>query len=124
WDIERENPLYLPQSKVFAGCCALGPALVTADEVPDPYGLVVICRIYRDGKTIFDDRAETSRIRRRLEELVAYLRRDNPIPAGTVVLTGTGVIASAEHALREGDVVEIEIPGIGTLRNPVVRGTG
>jgi 2-dehydro-3-deoxy-D-arabinonate dehydratase len=124
WDIERENPLYLPQSKVFAGCCALGPVLVTADEIPDPYGLVVICRIYRDGATIFDDRAETSRIRRRLDDLVAYLRRDNPIPAGTVVLTGTGVIASAEHALREGDVVEIEIPGIGILSNPVVKGRG
>ncbi|HEX5416919.1 MAG TPA: fumarylacetoacetate hydrolase family protein [Chloroflexota bacterium] len=118
WDIERENPLYLPQSKIFANCCSLGPVLVTPDEVEDPYGLTVIGRIYRRGETIFDDRAETGRIRRRLEDLVAYLRRDNPIPAGTVVCTGTGVIVSAEHALQEGDVVEVEIPGLGTLRNP------
>ncbi len=124
WDIERENPLYLPQSKVFAGCCALGPSIVTADEVPDPYDLVVTCRIFRHDSAIFEDSAETRRIRRRIEELVDYLRRDNPIPPGTVVLTGTGVIASAEHALQEGDVVEIDIPGVGTLRNPVVAGRG
>ncbi len=121
WDIERENPLYLPQSKIFAGCCSLGPTLVTADEVPDPYGLTVIGRIRRGAATIFEDRAETSRIRRKLEDLIGYLLRDNPVPAGTVVLTGTGIIVSAEHALRPGDVVEIEIPGLGTLRNPVVR---
>lgn len=117
WDIERENPLYLPQSKIFAGCCSLGPTLVTPDEVADPYGLTVIGRIHRRGETIFDDRAETGRIRRRLDDLVAYLRRDNPIPAGSVVCTGTGVIVSAEHALQEGDIVEVEIPGLGTLRN-------
>jgi 2-dehydro-3-deoxy-D-arabinonate dehydratase len=121
WDIERENPLYLPQSKIFAGCCALGPSLVTADAVPDPYGLVVIGRIRREGITIFEDRAETNRIRRRIEDLVDYLRRDNPIPAGTVVCTGTGVIVSHEHALQPGDVVEVEIPGLGVLRNPAER---
>lgn len=119
WDIERENPLYLTQSKVFAGCCALGPAIVTADEVPDPYSLIVSCRIYRNSRVIFNDSAETSRIRRRIDELVGFLRRDNPIPAGTVILTGTGIIVSAEHALQSGDIVEIEIPGIGALRNPV-----
>lgn len=118
WDIERENPLYLPQSKIFAGCCSLGPTLVTPDEVGDPYGLTVIGRVIRHNETIFEDRAETSRIRRRLEELVDYLRRDNPIPSGTVICTGTGVIVSAEHALKQGDIVEVEIPGLGTLRNP------
>jgi 2-dehydro-3-deoxy-D-arabinonate dehydratase len=117
WDIERENPLYLPQSKIFQGCCALGPALVTPDEVPDPYALTVIARIRRGEHLLFEDQVETSRIKRRLEELIAYLRRDNPIPAGTVVLTGTGIIVSAEHALRDGDIVEIEIPGLGQLRN-------
>src|SRR5712692_5469976 len=70
WDIERENPLYLPHSKTFEACCGLSPALVTPDEVPDPYGLTVIGRIIRDGRVIIDDRAETRRIRRRLEELV------------------------------------------------------
>jgi len=117
WDIERENPLYLPQSKVFDGCCALGPALVTPDEVSDPYDLTVIGRILRDGAPIFEDRVHTSRIKRRLDELVDYLRRNNSIPAGTVVLTGTGVIVSVEHALRDGDIVEVEIPGLGIIRN-------
>ncbi|MGH2459436.1 MAG: fumarylacetoacetate hydrolase family protein [Chloroflexota bacterium] len=121
WDIERENPLYLPQSKIFDGCCALGPALVTADEIPDPYGLTVRARIRREERVIFEDSVETSRIKRRLEELVEYLRRDNPIPAGAVVLTGTGIIVSAEHALREGDLVEVEIPGLGRIQNPARR---
>lgn len=124
WDIERENPLYLPQSKIFAGCCALGPYLVSTPDVPDPYGLTVIGRIRRGNQVLFEDQVETSRIKRRLEELVDYLRRDNPIPAGTVICTGTGVIVSAEHALAEGDVVEIEIPGIGFLRNPARRLAG
>src|SRR6185437_14428634 len=121
WDIERENPLYLPQSKIFQGCCALGPSLVTPDDVPDPYGLTVRARIQREGQVIFEDSVETSRIKRRLDELVEYLRRDNPIPAGTVVLTGTGIIVSAEHALREGDLVEVEIPGLGRIQNPAQR---
>ena len=124
WDIERENALYLPQSKIFTACCALGPSLVTPDEAGSPYELTVVGRIHRAGTVIFEDSAATSRIKRRLEELVAYLRRDNPIPTGTVVLTGTGVIVSAEHALKEGDIVEIDIPGIGTLRNPAKRLSG
>ena len=121
WDIERENPLYLPQSKIFQGCCALGPYLVTPDEAGSPYELTVIGRIHRQGHVIFDDRAETSRIKRKLEELVSYLRRDNPVPAGTVICTGTGVIVSAEHALQEGDIVEVEVPGVGLLKNPARR---
>jgi 2-dehydro-3-deoxy-D-arabinonate dehydratase len=121
WDIERENPLYLPQSKVFAGCCAIGPAIVTPDDVPDPYDLTVIGRISRGDSVIFDDRISTSRIRRRLDELVGYLLRDNPVPAGTVILTGTGVIVSAEHALIDGDIVEVEIPGLGKIRNRAMK---
>ena len=121
WDIERENPLYLPQSKIFQGCCALGPYLVTPDEAGSPYELTVIGRIHREGHVIFDDRAETSRIKRKLEELVSYLRRDNPVPAGTVICTGTGVIVSAEHALQQGDIVEVDVPGVGLLKNPARR---
>lgn len=119
WDIERENPLYLPQSKIFLGCLAIGPVLVTPDELGTGMDLDLRCRILRGGAAIFDGSVNTSRIGRSFEQLVEYLTRDNPIGNGTVVCTGTGVIAEREHALREGDVVEISISGIGTLVNPV-----
>src|SRR5690606_18114159 len=119
WDIERENPLYLPQSKIYRGCCALGPVIVTAEEIPNPNDLNLTCRIVRHGEVLFEGEVSTSRIGRTLSELVEYLTRDNPIPDGTVVCTGTGVIVEHEHALRAGDVVEITIDRIGTLRNPV-----
>jgi len=121
WDIERENPLYLPQSKIFQGCCALGPAIVTPDEVGDGRGLRLACRIHRDGRTIFEGEVSTDRISRTFDELIHYLMLDNPIPDGTVVLTGTGVIVTLEHALAPGDVVEIEVDRLGVLRNTVGR---
>jgi len=121
WDIERDNPLYLPQSKIFRGACALGPTLATPDELPDPYNVEIRCRLVRAGKIIFDESANTSRLKRRFEELIEYLLRDNPIPGSSVLCTGTGIIVPQECALQEGDIVEIEIPPIGKLRNPVKR---
>lgn len=122
WDIERENPLYLTQSKIYRGCCALGPVLVTPDEVGDANNLLLRCRIKRGGRTIFAGEVNTSRIGRTFAELIEYLTRDNPVPDGTVVCTGTGVIAEREHALQSGDVVEIDIEKIGLLSNPVQKG--
>jgi 2-dehydro-3-deoxy-D-arabinonate dehydratase len=119
WDIERENPLYLPQSKVYAGCCSLGPVIVTPDEIGDANNLLLECRIIRGSDTIFSGEVNTSRIGRTFAELIEYLTRDNPVPDGTVVCTGTGVIAEREHALQDGDRVEIDIEKIGSLRNPV-----
>lgn len=121
WDLERANPLYLPQSKTFTGCCALGPALVTSDEVPDPYAFDIRCAIVREGRVVFEGEASTSQLGRRLEELVEYLARSNPVPVGTVLTTGTGIMIPNEFALREGDRVDIAIDGIGVLRNPVTR---
>jgi 2-dehydro-3-deoxy-D-arabinonate dehydratase len=118
WDIERENALYLPQSKVYTGCCALGPVLVTPDEIPDPYNLQMTCTIRRDGRTLFSGSVSTSKLYRKFEYLVEYLRRANPVPAATVVLTGTGIIVTEEAALAPGDEVVIEVPEIGTLVNP------
>ncbi|HSB71099.1 MAG TPA: fumarylacetoacetate hydrolase family protein [Candidatus Methylomirabilis sp.] len=118
-DIERENPLFLPQSKIYLGCCGLGPGLVTPDEIGDPYALQVRCSLVRDGKTVFSEAANTSRLRRRLEDLVSWLVRDNPIPPGTVLSTGTGIRLPDDLALRDGDQVDIEIQGIGRLSNPV-----
>jgi len=121
WDLERDNPLYLPQSKIFTGCCALGPAIVTAAGGPDPYSLDIECRIVRAGEVIFHEGTNSGRIGRRFEELNECLYRDNPIPPGTVVSTGTGIMVPNEFALRDGDVVEIEIEGIGVLSNPAAK---
>ncbi len=118
WDIERENALYLPQSKVYAACCALGPVIVTADELTNPYNLNMTCKITRAGATLFEGSVSTSRLHRKLETLVEYLLRANPVPAGSVLLTGTGIIVTEEAALAAGDTVTIGIPEIGELSNP------
>ena len=119
WDIERENPLYLPQSKIFLGCTALGPTLVTTGEITDPYHLEITARIRRNGAVIFEGSANTDQIRHPFETLTAYLVRNNPVPVGTVVSTGTGIIVTEDAALRAGDVVEIEIAEIGLIATPV-----
>lgn len=118
WDIERENPLYLPQSKVYTGSCALGPVVVTADEIPDPYALDMTCTIERAGRTIFEGSVSTSKLGRKIEQLVEYLVRANPVPAASVMLTGTGIIVKQDAALQPGDVVTIRVPEIGELSNP------
>ncbi len=118
WDIERENPLYLPQSKVYDGCCALGPVLVTADELTDPYRLEMTCTIRRSDRITFSGSVSTAKLNRRIETLVEYLLRANTVPRGSVLLTGTGIIVTAESALAAGDVVSIQVPGIGELSNP------
>lgn len=121
WDIQREHPLFLPQSKIYLGCCALGPCLVTPDEIGDPYALQIRCSIIRDEKAIFSEAVNTAQLHRKLEDLVTWLVLDNPIPVGTALSTGTGIMVPSEFALRDGDRVEIEIQGIGRLSNPVRR---
>jgi 2-dehydro-3-deoxy-D-arabinonate dehydratase len=117
WDLERENPLYLPQSKIYWGSCALGPVIVTVDELKNPYALEMTCTIRRGEEIRFSGRISTSKMKRKLEELVGYLMRSNPIPAATVLLTGTGIVVPEDAALQAGDVVTIEIPEIGQLAN-------
>ena len=117
WDIERENPLYLPQSKVYTACCALGPWFVTPDEIADPYSLDMRCTIERGGQVLFDGATNTAKLGRKIEQLIEYLLRANPVPAGSVLLTGTGIIVTEAAALAEGDSVRIECPQIGTLIN-------
>lgn len=117
WDIERENPLYLPQSKVFTNCCSLGPVIVTADEIADPYALTIRCTIARGGKEVFTGEVSTGVLNRKFETMLEYLLRANAVPAGSVLLTGTGVIVPESAALQPGDVVEVDIPPIGKLSN-------
>ena len=119
WDIERDNPLYLTQSKVYAGCCALGPMFITTSEVDDPYNLQMKCTILRDEKELYVGEVNTSQINWKFEQLSEFLMRDNPIPFGTVVTTGTGIIVPKDLPLAPRDIVKIEIDGFGTLSNPV-----
>jgi 2-dehydro-3-deoxy-D-arabinonate dehydratase len=119
--IEGENPLYLPQAKVYSKCAAVGPHVALAWELADVSNLTIRLVINRDGKVLFDGNTATSQIHRRLDELVTYLRRDNEFPAGVILMTGTGIIPPSEFTLENGDVVEITIDSIGTLQNPVVR---
>ena len=119
WDIERENPLYLPQSKIFYGCCALGPVLALKSGIENPYNLNIACEIIRDEEVIFSGAINTSAMKRTFDELTDFVRRDNPVPIGTVMTTGTGIMIPNDYALAAGDVVEIEIEDIGKLSNPV-----
>lgn len=118
-DIEGENPLYLPQAKIWARSCSLGPAILLTDAVEDPYKFEIICRIYRDEELLFEGRATTGQLHRRLDELVSFLKRDNIVFPGTVLLTGTCIVPPNEFTLADGDKIEIEISGIGRLVNVV-----
>jgi len=117
-DIELENPLYLPQAKVYQGSCALGPALTPVELLPGPHELEVTCTIDR-GLAQWTGSTSTGRMKRRVDELVAWLGRDNPVPVGSVLTTGTGIVPPVEWCLQEGDVVSVEISGVGCLSNPV-----
>jgi len=118
-EIEGANPLYLPQAKVFAGSCALGPAVLVPDDWEAP--LEIRMRIAdAAGGTLFAGETSTARMRRSFPELVDWLLRDNPVPAGSVLLTGTGLVPPDDFTLAPGHVVDIHVPGIGILTNPVV----
>ncbi len=119
--IEGENPLYLPQAKVYSMCAALGPAVVTIDELADVSDLDIELSIRRGGETIFQDTTSTSRIHRSLRDLVSYLRRDNQFPFGVYLMTGTGIVPPSEFTLQDGDAVTIRIEALGALSNPVIR---
>jgi 2-dehydro-3-deoxy-D-arabinonate dehydratase len=116
-DIEGENPLYLGQAKIFAGSCAIGPTVVSAAAVDDPYSLEIEMHIVRGGETVFDGSTSTARLHKQFDVLTAYMRRDNWIAPGTVLLTGTGIVPPDEFTLQPGDVIEISSDPIGLLRN-------
>jgi len=118
-DIERRGLEYLSQARIYLGGCALGPCLTTPDEIEDPGALQVRCSILRAGKAIFSEASNTARLRRPVEALVPWLLRDNPVPAGTVLSTGTGIVVPDMAALSNGDQVDLEVQSIGRLSNPV-----
>jgi 2-dehydro-3-deoxy-D-arabinonate dehydratase len=118
--IEGENPLYLPQAKLFAGSCSLGPAVLAADGAAPEFEIRMRI-VGPDGTELFAGETSTARMRRSFDELVSWLRRDNPVPPGSVLLTGTGLVPPDDFTLEAGQRVEIHVPGIGTLVNPVGR---
>lgn len=120
-DIEGENPLYLPQAKIYEGCCALGPSIVTVDEVGTEPKLRIECKIFRSGSLVFEGSTNTSQMKRSFEELRSYLCRHNPVPPGSVCLSGTGIVPPDDFSLEDRDLVEISIEKIGVLRNSVRR---
>jgi 2-dehydro-3-deoxy-D-arabinonate dehydratase len=118
--IEGENPLYLPQAKVYDRACALGPGVVPVWDAPQgPLGLAVT--IERDGAVVYEDSTTTASMARTFEELAAWLFAGLEHPHGAVLLTGTGLVPPADVTLLEGDVVTVAVEGVGRLTNPVVR---
>lgn len=120
--IEGENPLYLPQAKVYTGCCALGPGITPAWEVSDPYNLAIHLAIERNGQVCWKGETSTRELKRRFDELVKYLFLENDFPDGVFLCTGTALVPERQFTLEPGDVVQINVGQLGTLRNPVVRG--
>ncbi len=120
--IEGENPLYLPQAKVYLGGCALGPAIRPSWEITDPYDLGIELTIRRDGAVAWHGRASTASLRRRFDDLVGYLMRADVHPDGVVLATGTCLVPPAPFSLADGDVVTVAVAGVGTLTTAVVRG--
>jgi 2-dehydro-3-deoxy-D-arabinonate dehydratase len=120
--IEGQNPLYLPQAKTYLGGCAVGPSIRPAWEVPDPYALTIELTIIRDGAVTWAGSASTATLHRRIDELAAWLFREDEFPAGVILSTGTSLVPDLPFTLRAGDEIRIRIDGIGELANPVVRG--
>jgi 2-dehydro-3-deoxy-D-arabinonate dehydratase len=117
-DIEGENPLYLPQAKVYDRSCALGPAILVSDR-PMPQTTAIGIEIVRAGAVMFADSTTLAAMKRRPEELVEYLYRETSFPDGCILLTGTGLVPPDTFTLQSGDEIAISIEGIGTLRNSV-----
>ena len=121
-DIEGDNPLYLPQAKVYNQCCGLGPWITLAEDMPPREKIGIYLKIVRDNDTVFAGETSVSQMARQLEDLVQWLIRDNDLPNGAFMLTGTGVVPDSSFTLSKHDTVHISIDGIGTLTNSIVQG--
>jgi 2-dehydro-3-deoxy-D-arabinonate dehydratase len=117
-DIEGENPLYLPQAKVYAASAGLGPGLVVTDELPSQ-DVAIQLRILRAGEMAFMGETEIGQIKRPLPSLAEYLYLDNTFPCGAYLMTGTGIVPPDSFSLDHGDEILITIEPVGTLRNVV-----
>lgn len=118
-DIEGENPLYLPQAKVYDACCALGPAVTLAEALPPPDQMTIRLTITRGGRAVVEGATSVAAMARTFADLIGWLGRDNRFPAGVVLLTGTGIVPPDDFSLAAGDEISIEVAGLGTLVNVV-----
>ena len=116
--IEGENPLYLPQAKVYNKSFSIGPCIVLPEEI-DPQNLKVGLKIFRNDEIVFDGNSSTAEMKRNVIELVDWLQRSNDLPEVAVLMTGTGIIPPQDFTLKQDDIVEISIEKIGTLRNKI-----
>jgi 2-dehydro-3-deoxy-D-arabinonate dehydratase len=121
-DIEGDNPLYLPQAKVYNQCCGLGPSITLFRDMPPVEQIGIHLAIYRGGAKVFEGHTDAGQMARKFDNLIGWLGRDQTFPTGCFLLTGTGIVPDNSFTLHAGDVVEIAIDGIGVLKNPVVRG--
>lgn len=120
-DIEGENPLYLPQAKVYNQCCGLGPFVWIPEGPVDRPATKIRLKIERGGATVFTGETDLDQMKRGFEELIGWLIKENELVTGAFLLTGTGVVPPDNFTLEDGDSVSIEITGIGTLTNPIVK---
>jgi 2-dehydro-3-deoxy-D-arabinonate dehydratase len=118
-DIEGENPLYLPQAKIYDGSCALGPVVTLAADFPTLDQATIRLKIERDGRVVFEGETSLASMARTFDSLVEWLAREITFPDGVVLLTGTGIVPPDEFTLKSGDLVTIDAAGIGSLVNPV-----
>lgn len=117
-DIEGENPLYLPQAKVYDRSCSLGPCILVTNE-PLAKETEIRLEIFRSGRSEFAASTSLQAMKREPEELVEFLYRHNSFPNGCFLLTGTGIVPPDSFTLQEGDEIRITIPPVGTLVNQV-----
>ena len=118
-DIEGENPLYLPQAKVYDGSCAIGPVITLAGAMPPLPQVQIRIEIDRGGKRAFEGTTNLDQMARTPEDLVGWLSRETSFPHGAILLTGTGIVPPDAFTLASGDDIRISIDGIGTLANRV-----
>ncbi|MEW4488739.1 fumarylacetoacetate hydrolase family protein [Thalassoglobus sp. JC818] len=120
-DIEGENPLYLPQAKVYRQCCSIGPVIRLVDGELDLKSTTVELIISRGGEKVFEGDTDLGQLHRKLDELANWLGREDDFPNGAFLLTGTGIVPDDNFTLEDGDQISISVAGIGTLENSVVK---
>lgn len=116
--IEGENPLYLPQAKTYDGCAGLGPCILVTDQELPPETKIHL-KIDRDNSTVFEEEIAINQIKRKFEDLVAYLFRECSFPNGVFLMTGTGIVPPSDFTLQSQDIITINVDAIGTLINTV-----